>query len=70
MAVLKEYRNKGVGSLILLKFLDLIKNRGFNRVYFSAQKTAENFYKKYGFVSCGDIFEEVGLPHIMMEKIL
>lgn len=68
MAVLPEYRNNGLGGKILEKLLELIKEQGFKRVYFSAQETAENFYKKFGFSSYGDVFEEVGLPHIMMEK--
>ncbi|MCK4918278.1 MAG: GNAT family N-acetyltransferase [Candidatus Pacebacteria bacterium] len=69
MAVLKPNRNEGVGAKILLKLLELIEQKDFDRVYFSAQKTAENFYGKYGFKSYGEEFEEVGLPHVMMEKL-
>ena len=68
MAVLKSGRNKGVGGKILVKLLEIIQQEGFSRVYFSAQKTAADFYKKYGFNSYGDEFDEVNLPHIMMEK--
>lgn len=70
MAVLSEYREKGIGGQMLLKIIDLIKEKGFERIYLSAQKTAEGLYKKYGFNTYGDVFEEVGLPHIMMEKYL
>ncbi len=70
MAVLKNFRSKGVGGKILEKLLDIIEKQNFERVYFSAQKTAKNFYEKYGFLSYGEEFEVVGLPHIMMEKLL
>ncbi|HAP74388.1 TPA: hypothetical protein DCZ46_00100 [Candidatus Campbellbacteria bacterium] len=70
MSVLSEYRNCGLGGEILLKLLELIEQDGFKRVYFSAQKTAEDFYKKFGFSSYGDVFEEVDRPHIMMDKVL
>ena len=70
MAVLKKSRNYGFGGKILEKLLEIIKEQNFERVYFSAQKTSENFYEKHGFQSYGKEFEEVGLPHIMMEKML
>jgi predicted GNAT family N-acyltransferase len=70
MAVLSEYRQRGVGKQIMqtaLKFL-LIKN--FQEVRLNAQLAVKDFYQKLGFSAEGEIFEEAGIPHVRMRKRL
>ena len=53
--VLPEYQGKGIGSIIMNKLLDYIKNikieNSYVRVYLGASKGREDFYKKFGFVT-------------------
>jgi predicted GNAT family N-acyltransferase len=35
-----------------------------------ARKTAVGFYEKFGYQVSGNVFEEVTLPHFVMEKDL
>lgn len=52
MSVLKEYRNKGIGTQLLREMLLLLKEKGYKRVSLSVQKAnyAVGMYKKAGFV--------------------
>lgn len=64
-AVLKEYRNKGFGKIILNTILeDIIP---LNKpIYLHAQDTAVNFYLKNGFKIEGKDFLEAKLKHYKM----
>lgn len=66
MAVLKEYRNQGVGSAMLEKLVETAKKYKFTQLQLNAQRTAEGFYAKHGFVVEGDEFIDAGIPHIKM----
>ena len=70
MAVLDEWRNQGIGSRLLASTLDAAKEQGLNRVFLDAQKPAEGFYRKHGFINAGDEFDEAGIPHRPMELAL
>jgi len=63
-AVLKEYRNKGVGAAVLQKVLEDLPS-GFP-VYLHAQTPAIPFYEKYGFICQGDEFSECDILHYKM----
>ena len=56
--VLPEYQSRGIGTMIMNKLLDRIKEiKRENpnlRVYLGASKSKENFYKKFGFVERAD----------------
>ncbi|MDR2828748.1 MAG: GNAT family N-acetyltransferase [Acholeplasmatales bacterium] len=65
--VLKEYQNKGIGSLILEAALEyFIKEYPEEKLRIHAQSYLLDFYLKYGFVKEGDVFEIEGIPHIEM----
>jgi predicted GNAT family N-acyltransferase len=68
MAVLAEYRNKGIGSKLLKFVLLTAKQHKQKSVYLHAQLSAIRFYKKHGFTACGDIFYEANIPHREMSK--
>jgi predicted GNAT family N-acyltransferase len=65
LAVLAEYRGRGVGSAILTRLIEQARKQGMVRVYLHAQTHALDFYKKFGFVSDEDIFSEGGIPHVV-----
>jgi predicted GNAT family N-acyltransferase len=70
MAVLKGYRNQGAGSAILAKLIETAKQNKFALLKLNAQRTAEGFYAKHGFIAQGDEFIDAGIPHIEMTLVL
>ena len=64
-AVLKNFRGKGYGHIILKAILDDLKD--FNgMIYMHAQSDVLSFYEKMGFIKEGDEFEEAGIMHFKM----
>lgn len=70
MAVLPEYRGRGIGREILQFLMDTARARGFHRAVLHAQLTAEGFYLKQGYEPVGQVFEEAGIAHRAMVKML
>jgi predicted GNAT family N-acyltransferase len=66
MAVLKEWRGRGVGGAILEFLLDVARTKGFAEVCLHAQTHALGFYARYGFTARGGEFMEAGIPHRLM----
>ncbi|MCF8331651.1 MAG: GNAT family N-acetyltransferase [Bacteroidales bacterium] len=64
-AVLKEYRNQGIGSRILKYVLSDLQNEQ-EQIYLNAQEAAVPFYKRHGFRIKGDAFMEAGIRHYLM----
>lgn len=64
-AVLKEFRNKGIGALMLNKIIREIKNSN-KTIYLHSQIAAVNFYKRAGFSVAGDMFTEANIQHYKM----
>ena len=69
MAVLKEYRNKGIGSKLLSTALLHAEDNGYNMIYLHAQEQAINFYKKFNFSINGPKFYDANILHQAMYKI-
>ena len=70
MAVLKEWRAKGVGALLLQALIEQARQRGHARVCLNAQSYAAGFYRRYGFEVSGSEFMEAGIPHVAMQRDL
>lgn len=70
MAVLKESRSLGVGGAILERLVQEACNRGMQRVVLSAQTHALGFYRRHGFTEEGAVYEEAGIPHQEMRRML
>ncbi len=68
MAVHCALRGSGIGGDILHALMDVARQRGDREVMLYAQRSAEGFYQRLGFVPRGEPFEEVGIPHIEMVK--
>ena len=70
IAVVKDYRQKGIGSKIVLEAENCIKNLGAEYATLSAQVRAKEFYKKLGYTPEGEEYFEEYCPHIKMKKKL
>ena len=67
VAVAKEYRSLGVGSLIILAMMNYLKDHQVQEVTLGAQLGALKFYEKLGFKAYGAVFSEAGIEHIKMK---
>ncbi len=64
-AVLKEYRNLGLGqALVSAALSDLPAEADY--IYLHAQLAAIGLYEKFGFKKEGEQFEEAGIQHFKM----
>jgi predicted GNAT family N-acyltransferase len=70
VAVLRTHRGRGVGAALLVRLLDAARERGDARAIVNAQVGAMPFYARYGFVARGEVFEEAGIDHRVMERAL
>ena len=70
LAVLAEWRGRGVGAALLRHLVDLARTRGHARAILNAQAQAMPFYARYGFVADGDEYLEAGIPHRTMARTL
>lgn len=68
LAVVKEYRGKGLGSRMLQVAEEYVREQGGEQLALHAQCQAAAFYEKQGFAQSGGIEEEQGCPHIWMKK--
>jgi len=70
MAVLNNLQGKGIGRTLMQFAENIARDRGFHKITMHARKTAVGFYEKLGYRVCGQEFEEVTIPHYVMEKLL
>ena len=69
MAVLKAWRNRGLGGLMLRKLIERAKARGDREVALSAQVHAVAFYRAHGFAEEGSEYLEAGIRHQAMRLV-
>ncbi len=64
IAVLRPYRERGVGSALVRFMISLASRKDAAAVYAHVQTSAVDFYKGLGFRPVGDTFEEAGIEHV------
>ncbi len=67
MAVHRALRGTGVGRQVLFGLMEAARLRGDHTVRLSAQRSAEGFYRRLGYVAVGETYEDAGIPHVDME---
>ncbi|WP_397606771.1 GNAT family N-acetyltransferase [Silanimonas sp.] len=70
MAVLAEWRGKGVGDALMEALMDEARALGWPEVSLNSQTHAMPFYARHGFEAFGEEFMEAGIPHRKMRKAL
>jgi predicted GNAT family N-acyltransferase len=72
VCVLKDYRKKGVGKLMMDAIEQYVKRQGLTleKLVLSAQLTALPFYEKLGYIAYGDIYLDANIEHKSMFKSL
>jgi predicted GNAT family N-acyltransferase len=66
MAVLKEWRRRGVGSALMERLLGEARYRQIPQVTLNAQAYVTDFYRKFRFEATGEAFIDAGIPHVKM----
>lgn len=70
LAVLKPWRGRGVGRLLMQTLLDHSQRLAQTDLVLHAQTTATAFYEKFGFAGEGAPFFEAGIEHLTMRRSL
>jgi len=70
MAVISGLQGKGIGRVLMQFAENLARDRGYKKLTMHARKAVIGFYEKLGYKVVGEEFEEVTIPHYVMEKAL
>ena len=70
VAVLKAWRNRGIGTALMHEIIHQAELLGYKQLELAAQIQAIPFYEKLGFIAYGDNFMDAGIPHRNMRKTL
>jgi YbgC/YbaW family acyl-CoA thioester hydrolase len=70
MAVHRNLRSGGHGAAVVRVLEEAAQARGDREVALNAQRSAERFYARLGYAVHGEPFEEAGIPHIEMRRVL
>ena len=70
ICILKEYRGRNIGALIMDKLAERAKSLGADYLYLSAQVRVSEFYKKSGYEICSEEYLDEFCPHVLMRKAL
>lgn len=66
--MLTTERGKGYGNHLMLAALSEAEKQGVKELILHAQMQVVSFYEKFGFRTFGEIFQEAGIPHVLMKK--
>ncbi len=70
IAVLKEYRGRYLGKMIVNAAEDYARDHGGKKIRLHAQCQAVPFYEKIGYETVSGVDFEEDCPHVWMRKIL
>ena len=70
MAVHEDVQGKGLGAAILNFAENIARDKGYKTIFMHARESAVGFYEKLGYQINSDVFNEVNIPHYVMEKML
>lgn len=70
VAVRKDLRGAGLGRRLLEEAIRIGAAQGARALVLNAQVIAAPFYRKLGFVEEGPIFDEAGIPHTRMVRVM
>jgi len=70
ICILLAYRKYGLGRLLLARLEELARAEGAGKAVLHGQVQAEGFYEKLGYSREGEAFDEDGILHVKMVKVL
>lgn len=70
VAILEEYRGKGLGKYLMDYVEDIARLRGYTKSILMGRVSAEKFYNKLGYKTISEPYDYKTVPHVDMEKEL
>lgn len=71
VCVLQDQRGGGLGARLIMAALEIAgAQAGVTRAILGAQVQALGFYEKLGFVAFGPVYDDAGIDHRDMERVL
>jgi predicted GNAT family N-acyltransferase len=70
IAVAKPHQRRGVGQRLMIDIENLLALKGVKRLELNARVDVAEFYDRMNYHRKGEIFEEIGLPHVKMIKLV
>ncbi|MBC8591057.1 GNAT family N-acetyltransferase [Wansuia hejianensis] len=70
VAILEEYRGKGLGKYLMDYVENIARQRGYTKSILMGRVSAEKFYHKLGYKTISDPYDYKTIPHVDMEKNL
>ena len=70
VAIRKAVREKKYGSILMHEIERHVRELGGKRLFLGAQNHAIGFYEKAGYNICGEEYEEAGILHHDMDKMI
>lgn len=70
MAVTNGLQGKGIGRVLMNFAENIARDRGYRTIKMHSRKTSIGFFEKLGYHVAGDEFQEITIPHFVMEKDL
>ena len=65
MVVRKSARGRGLAQVLMARALEIA---GYKPLYLHAQDYVTSLYAKFGFERRGELFQEAGIPHVVMVR--
>lgn len=70
LAVTLEVRGTGLGAVLVRAIESRARERGLRVMYLGAQTHAVPFYERLGYGAHGPVFDDAGIPHRHMTRLL
>lgn len=70
VAVFPHHQKKGIGQLMVSASEEFSRSNGYSEIVLSARVPAVPFYEKLGYEVVSDLYQEVGIDHYKMRKVL
>lgn len=70
LAVLANYRGRGIGRALMERCHDVARQRRVTQVWCNAQTAVVPFYERIGYTVIGGEFDEAGISHRKMTTVL
>jgi predicted GNAT family N-acyltransferase len=68
VAVREDRRGEGWGRRVMATVHETARERGLTKLVLHAQTDVEGFYRRLGYRTVGETFEEAGIPHVEMVR--
>ena len=70
VAVAPELQGRGIGRALMIYCERVAREHEAKTIYVHARESAVPFYEKNWYVGDGELFDEDGIPHLKMWKLL